>query len=218
MSIDFAVKLLSPRSRCARPGHESGAHDACEVAARAANRWPSSFHDVKQRSSVRSRGALLRPGLSVSSQVPSLSCPPASPRGALAPAAVATAAIPFPDEGWMERRQAALVLSVAPATRDPPVPGRPGPLSALHRGGFRMRTHEAGSRQWDTGACSDCPRHAIRPGGRGPDLPAVRFAPQRGTPLLAPSSGSFLENAPSEPGCGILVLQTRYVVNSKVAT
>ena len=109
-----------------------------------------------------------------------------------------------PDEGWMERRQAALVLSVAPATRDPPVPGRPGPLSALHRGGFRMRTHEAGSRQWDTGACSDCPRHAIRPGGRGPDLPAVRFAPQRGTPLLAPSSGSFLENAPSEPGCGSL--------------
>ena len=60
----------------------------------------------------------------------------------------------------------------------PPVPGRPEPLSALHRGGFRMRPHEAGSRQWDTGACSDCPRHAMRPGGRGPDLPTVRFAPQ----------------------------------------
>ena len=38
---------------------------ACEVAARAASRWPwSAIHDVKQRSVVRSRGALLRPGLS----------------------------------------------------------------------------------------------------------------------------------------------------------
>ena len=203
MSIDFAVKLLSPRSRCARPGHESGAHDACEVAARAANRWPSSFHDVKQRSSVRSRGALLRPGLSVSSQVPSLLCPPASPRGfgASGRRDSSNSVPPMRGDG---APTGALILSVAPATRDHPVPGRPGPLSALHRGGFRMRTHEAGSRQWDTGACSDCPRHAIRPGGRGPDLPAVRFAPQRGTPLLAPSSGSFLENAPSEPGCGSL--------------
>ena len=59
----------------------------------------------------------------------------------------------------------------------PPVPGRPEPLSALHRGGFRMRTHEAGSRQWDRSR-SDCPRQATRPGGRGPDLPTVRFAPQ----------------------------------------
>ena len=50
-------------------------------------------------------------------------------------------------------------------------------LSALHRGGFRMRTHEAGSRQWNRSR-SDCPRHAKRPGGRGPDLPSLRFAPQ----------------------------------------
>ena len=39
------------------------AHDACKVAARAANRWPSSrFHDVKQRAFLRSRGASRRPG------------------------------------------------------------------------------------------------------------------------------------------------------------
>ena len=92
----------------------------------------------------------------------------------------------------------ALILSVAPATRDHPVPGRPGPLSALHRGGFRMRTHEAGSRQWNRSR-SDCPRQAIRPSGRGPDLPAVRFAPQRGTPLLAPSCRIVSRKRPSEP-------------------
>jgi hypothetical protein len=79
----------------------------------------------------------------------------------------------------------------------PPVPGRPGPLSALHRGGFRMRTHEAGSRQWDTGARSDCPRQALTPGGRGPDLPPLRFAPQRGTPLLAPSFRIVSRKRPS---------------------
>ena len=39
------------------------------------------IHDVKQRSVVRSRGALLRPGWSVSWHVPSHSRPPASPRG-----------------------------------------------------------------------------------------------------------------------------------------
>ena len=71
----------------------------------------------------------------------------------------------------------ALFRSVAPATRDHHVPGRPGPLSALHRGGFRpgpTRSSPAVGHR----SRSDCPRHAIRPGGRGPDLPAVRFAPR----------------------------------------
>jgi hypothetical protein len=77
------VSPLGPGSRCARPGHESwGRARAREIAARAADRWPSfPIHNVKQRSVVRSRGALLRPGLCVSSQVPSLSLPPASPWG-----------------------------------------------------------------------------------------------------------------------------------------
>ena len=71
----------------------------------------------------------------------------------------------------------ALILSVAPATRDHPVPGRPGPLSALHRGGFRMRTHEAGSRQWDRSR-SDCPRQTVTAwrSGSGPPCVAVRAA------------------------------------------
>ena len=132
------------------------------------------------------RRALLRPGLCFRRCLHF--CVRRRAHGALAPAAVATAAIPSPpDEGWSGAPTGALFLSVAPATRDHPVPGRPGPLSALHRGGFRMRTHEAGSRQWNRSR-SDCPRHAKRPGGRGPDLPSLRFAPQRGTPLPAPPS------------------------------
>jgi len=90
----------------------------------------------------------------------------------------------------------ALFLSVAPATRDHPVPGRPGPLSALHRGGFRMRTHEAGSRQWDRSRQRlPAPSHnglavgvrtSLRCGSRR----------KRGTPFPAPPSGSSLEDAP----------------------
>ena len=62
--LPSVVSPLGPGSRCARPGHERGARTtACEAAAREANRWPSSrIHDVKQRSLLRSRGALLRPG------------------------------------------------------------------------------------------------------------------------------------------------------------
>ena len=77
----------------------------------------------------------------------------------------------------------------------PPVPGRPGPLSALHRGDFRMRTHEAGSRQWNRSR-SDCPRQALEPGGRGPDLARCGSRRSRRTPLLAPSLGSSPEDAP----------------------
>ena len=52
-----------------------------------------------------------------------------------------------PNEGWMERRQAhsfflSRLRGATPAlVRRGPVPVRPGPLSALHRGDFRPRTH-----------------------------------------------------------------------------
>ena len=135
------VSPLGPGSRCARPGHE------CAKSRRAQSEPLAiiPIHDVKQRSVVRSRGALLRPGLCVSSQVPSLLRPPASPRGfgASGRRDSSDSVPPMRGDG---APTGALFLSVAPATRDHPVPGRPGPLSALHRGGFRMRTHEAGSR------------------------------------------------------------------------
>ena len=44
----------------------------------------------------------------------------------------------------------------------------------LHRGGLRMRTHEAGSRQWDRSR-SDCPRQAVTAWRSGSGPPALRF-------------------------------------------
>jgi hypothetical protein len=82
-----AAPCEKPRSRCGErfasgAPREWSAHDACDIAARAQRTvGRGRIHDVKQRSVVRSRGALLRPGLFVSSYVPSLSRPPASPRG-----------------------------------------------------------------------------------------------------------------------------------------
>ena len=182
------VSPLGPGSRCARPGHESGARTTHATSAARAKRTVGliPIYDVKQRSVVRSRGALLRPGLCVSSQVPSLLRPPASPRGfgASGRRDSSDSVPPMRGDG---APTGALFLSVAPATRDHPVPGRPGPLSALHRGGFRMRTHEAGSRQWDRS-----PQRLPAPSRNGLAV-GVRTSLRcgsrrvRGTPLLAPS-------------------------------
>jgi len=49
-----------------------------------------------------------------------------------------------------------------------------------------MRTHEAGSRQWDRSR-SDCPRQGTKCPVVGVRTSRGAFAPQRGTPLLAPS-------------------------------
>jgi hypothetical protein len=94
--------------------------------------------------------------------------------------------LPHPRRGVDGAPTDALFLSVAPATRDHPVPGRPGPLSALHRGDFRMRTHEVGSRQWDRSR-SDCPRQAVTAwrSGSGPPVVAVRAAAWDATPRSA---------------------------------
>ena len=57
--LPAAIRVApGPGSRCARPGHEESrlANEPLAV---------SRIHDVKQRSVVRSRGALLRPGLSL---------------------------------------------------------------------------------------------------------------------------------------------------------
>src|SRR4051812_33231840 len=119
--------------------------------------------------------ALLRPGLSVSSHVPSLLRPPASPRGFGAGGRrdSSNSVPPMRGDG---APTGALFLSVAPAQRDHPVPGRPGPLSALHRGGFRMRTHEAGSRQWNRSPRTARASRKGPPGGVRASRVAVRAA------------------------------------------
>jgi len=214
--LPAAVRRVAPGSRVSlcSPGHERGAR---EVAAREANRWPSfPIHDVKQRSVVRSRGALVRPGC------PSLRMclrfrvrrPAHEGFGASGRRDSSDSVPPMRGDG---APTGALILSVAPAQRDHPVPGRPGPLSALHRGDFRMRTHEAGSRQWNRSR-SDCPRQTVTAwrSGSGPPCVAVRAA-SAGRHSWLRFSGSFLENAPLSQDVNP-VPQTRSVVNSKVET
>src|SRR3954471_3597391 len=89
-----------------------------------------------------------------------------------------------PNEGWMERRQAHSFFLLSRVRGATPALVRRGP-SRCDRDPFRRSTVALSScgptlpfRQWDTGSGSDCPRHAIRLGGRGPDLPTGRFAPQ----------------------------------------
>jgi hypothetical protein len=109
--------------------------------------------------------------------------------GASAPAAIATAANPSRPSpkwrgGWSADRRTHSFGRACDAR--PPVPGRPGPLSALHRGDFRMRTHEVGSRQWNRSR-SDCPRQAVMTwrSGSGPPVVAVRAAAWDATPRSA---------------------------------
>jgi hypothetical protein len=93
---------------------------------------------------------------------------------------------------------------------DPSRCGR-DPLSALHRGGFRMRTHEAGSRQWDRSR-SDCPRQAVTAWRSGSEPPAVRFAPQPRD--ATPSSVSRIVSGrrPLLSQDANLIVHIRYVV------
>src|SRR5690349_11080857 len=67
-------------------------------------------------------------------------------------------------------------------------------LSALHRGDFRPGTRAVVSGS-GTGADQRSARcRAVRPGGRGPGPPALRFrAASRRTPRLAPPAGSSPE-------------------------
>ena len=182
----------------ARPGHERA-----RARSRGARSGPLAVsprsHDVKQRSVVRSRGALLRPGLSRLFACAFAFASAGEPTGLWRQRPSRQQQSRPPDEGGWSADRRTLSFGRACDAR-PPCPGRPGPLSALHRGGFRMRTHEAGSRQWDRSR-SDCPRHATRPGGRGPDLPRCGSRRSVGRHSLLRLSGSFLENAPSEPGC-----------------
>ena len=152
------------------------------------------IHDVKQRSVVRSRGALLRPGLSVSSHVPSLSRPPASPRGFdTSGRRDSSNSVPPMRGGWSADRRTHSFGRACDAR--PPCPGATGTSLGAPPWRFRMRTHEAGSRQWDRSR-SDCPRQALTPGGRGPDLPRCGSRRSVGRHSLLRLSGSFLENAP----------------------
>jgi len=92
-------------------------------------------HDVKQRSVVRSRGALLRPGCASLRRCLRFRLRRRT-HGGFGAGGRRDSSDSVPPMRGDGAPTDALFLSVAPATRDHPVPGRPGPLSALHRGDF----------------------------------------------------------------------------------
>src|SRR6185295_12309292 len=113
-----------------------------------------------------------------------------------------------PERGVDGAPTGALVFpSVARARRDARAckartfPVRPGPLSALHRGAFQLRTHAALPPVGH--------RDVQRLPAPGRQCLAVGIRTSRGTVRAAAAGrhsllrlvGSFLENAPSEPGC-----------------
>ena len=156
------------------------------------------------------------PGLSVSSHVPSLSRPPASPRGFDASGRRDSSnSVPPMRGGWSADRRTHSFGRACEAR--PPCPGATG--TSLGAPPWRFSDADPRSRLPAVEPEPQrlpAPRHKAWRSGSGP--PALRFAPQRGTPLLAPSFRIVSRKRPSEPGCEILVLQTRYVVNSKVVT
>ena len=116
------------------------------------------IHDVKQRAFLRSRGALLRPGLWSSSH--SLSRPPASPRGLWRRRPLRQQQFRPPDEGWMERRQphSQLRSRLRRATPHPGATGNNSRRSTVAVFGCGPTKPAPGS---GTGACSDVPRQAL---------------------------------------------------------
>ena len=162
----------------------SAGGQTCEVAARTANRWPSfPIHDVKQRSVVRSRGALLRPGFASSRRTRFAETLPVTRRrqtsarkrtGRFQPSATTTSAPPMRG-GWSADRR---TLSFGRACdARPPCPGATG--TSLGAPPWRFSDADPRSR---LPAVEPEPQRLPAPSinawrsGSGP--PAVRFAPQ----------------------------------------
>ena len=150
------------------------------------------IHDVKQRSVVRSRGALLRPGLCPCDRVH----PPRSPRRGVggAPTGALSSCCRVCETRLIRASEARRV----PMTRD-------ARLSALHRGDFRPGA-ALPSPALPPDPCSEllAARSSCLAGGV-PDLPSGAVTSRgRRTPLPAPPSGSSLEDAPPERGWQII--------------
>jgi hypothetical protein len=163
----------APRERCQR---------ALRVRAELACRRAFPIHDVKQRSLLRSRGALLRPGWFFT----------------FAPA---------PNEGWAERRQARYVVSHAYRGGARPTAAGRSPLGAPPwRFWAGVRASISGI---SSGSVQRAPRsQVVMPGGRGPGPPEPDgYEPSAaGRHSCAPPSGSSLEDAPHERGWRVCIM------------
>ena len=163
-----AIRRVAPGSRVSlrSPGtREWGrAHDTCEIAAREANRWPSS------QFTMSNSAVFFVPATRCCARV---FCPFARLARGFGVEAAVTCGNPGssnpmpPNEGWAERRQAHYSL-VARARRDHlPRCDAGRCLSALHRGDFRPGA-ALPSPALPPDPCSElCPPPGARPGGTG---------------------------------------------------
>ena len=146
-------------------------------------------HDVKQRSVLRSRGALLRPGFAcflshpLRETLPVTRLRQTSARkraGRFQPPRRPTPSPPMRG-GWSADRR---TLSFGRACdARPPCPGATGTSLGAPPWRFRMRTHEAGSRQWNRSLQRlPAPSRKARRSGSGPPCVAVRAAAGDATP------------------------------------
>jgi hypothetical protein len=204
-------------SRCARPGHERG-----RATSRRAHEPLAVVVFTMSNSAV-----LFVPAARCCARVcPSLrrclhSCVRrASPRGLWRQRPSRLQQFRPPDEGWMERRQTHSLVSVAPATRDHPVPGRPGPLSALHRGDFGYGPTKPAPAVEPEPAATARARHC-RPAVGVRTSPRCGSRRSGGRHSWLRLSGSFLENAPLSQDtnrCIINAIRSQYLIRVVVDT
>ena len=193
---------LGPGSRCARPGHESRrAHDAREVAARESEPLaviPDSRCQTAQHCSFPRRVAA--PGF-----VRLLACAfgfrvrrRATEGLGASGRRDSSNSVPPMRGGWSADRRTHSFGRACDAR--PPCPGATG--TSLGAPPWRFSDADPRSR---LPAVEPEPQRLPAPGinarrsGSGP--PALRIAPQRGTPLLAPFFRIVSRKRPSEPGC-----------------
>jgi hypothetical protein len=125
-----------------------------------------------------------------------------------------------PEEGeWSADRRTLLLCRACEARRSALVIRGPSrcnrdALSALHRGDFRPETRAARSGSGTGGRQQLVRSRAMRPGGRGLEPPAVRFAPPPRDATPGSVCRSSPETSPPEPGwesCTINSLRSQQI-------
>ena len=163
------------------------------------SRWPSSYSRCQTAQCCSFPRRVGAPGLSVSSHVPSLSRPPASPRGFdTSGRRDSSNSVPPMRGGWSADRRTHSFGRACDAR--PPCPGATG--TSLGAPPWRFSDADPRSR---LPAVGPEPQRLPAPSHNGLAV-GVRTSlrcgsrRKRGTPLPAPPSGSSLEDAPHERG------------------
>ncbi len=194
MSIDFAVKLLGPGSRFARPGHE-------RAKARRAKRTVGHGRKLTMSNSavffVPAARLCTRVRLSCSPRpCPRLRCRGRRNLGGYPGSSNPIA--PRTRGGWSADRRTLLLRRACEAR--PPCPGATGTPLGAPPWRFSAWDPRRQLRQWHRICAAACPPPAKARRDGVPGLPRCGSRRRRGTPLLAPSQGSSPDDAPHEPG------------------